>query len=207
MYANRQKTYIDMADKTFTERVIAVQSQLKAPKNQRNNFGGYNYRNCEDILEAVKPLLKAEGLYLTITDDIVVLGDRFYVKATATLTDGERSLSNQAFAREEATKKGMDGSQVTGAASSYARKYALNGLLAIDDTKDADTLNNGKGSDTTKNAAKGKDKVKEIAIEEVKNAPDIAALNAIYKKYETRYGKDTDFLTECTARKKQLKQG
>ncbi len=196
-----------MADKTFTERVIAVQSQLKAPKNQRNNFGGYNYRNCEDILEAVKPLLKAEGLYLTITDDIVVLGDRFYVKATATLTDGERSLSNQAFAREEATKKGMDGSQVTGAASSYARKYALNGLLAIDDTKDADTLNNGKGSDTTKNAAKGKDKVKEIAIEEVKNAPDIAALNAIYKKYETRYGKDTDFLTECTARKKQLKQG
>lgn len=196
-----------MADKTFTERVIAVQSQLKAPKNQRNNFGGYNYRNCEDILEAVKPLLKAEGLYLTITDDIVVLGDRFYVKATATLTDGERSLSNQAFAREEATKKGMDGSQVTGAASSYARKYALNGLLAIDDTKDADTLNNGKGFDTTKNAAKGKDKVKEIAIEEVKNAPDIAALNAIYKKYETRYGKDTDFLTECTARKKQLKQG
>ncbi len=206
-----------MADKTFTERVIAVQSQLKAPKNQRNNFGGYNYRNCEDILEAVKPLLKAEGLFLTITDDIVVLGDRFYVKATATLTDGERSLSNQAFAREEATKKGMDGSQVTGAASSYARKYALNGLLAIDDTKDADTLNNGKGSDTTKNAAKGsdttknaakgKDKVKEIAIEEVKNAPDIAALNAIYKKYETRYGKDTDFLTECTARKKQLKQG
>lgn len=129
-----------MADKTFTERVIAVQSQLKAPKNQRNNFGGYNYRNCEDILEAVKPLLKAEGLYLTITDDIVVLGDRFYVKATATLTDGERSLSNQAFAREEATKKGMDGSQVTGAASSYARKYALNGLLAIDDTKDADSL-------------------------------------------------------------------
>ena len=100
-----------MADKTFTERVIAVQSQLKAPKNQRNNFGGYNYRNCEDILEAVKPLLKAEGLYLTITDDIVVLGDRFYVKATATLTDGERSLSNQAFAREEATKKGMDGTK------------------------------------------------------------------------------------------------
>lgn len=229
-----------MADKTFTERVIAVQSQLKAPKNQRNNFGGYNYRNCEDILEAVKPLLKAEGLYLTITDDIVVLGDRFYVKATATLTDGERSLSNQAFAREEATKKGMDGSQVTGAASSYARKYALNGLFAIDDTKDADTLNNGKEYTATSKAsgktkattpapkipapdkaaviaavyaaqtepeAIGRDKVKEIAIEEVKNAPDIAALNAIYKKYETRYGKDTDFLTECTARKKQLKQG
>ena len=203
MYANRQKTYIDMADKTFTERVIAVQSQLKAPKNQRNNFGGYNYRNCEDILEAVKPLLKAEGLYLTITDDIVVLGDRFYVKATATLTDGERSLSNQAFAREEATKKGMDGSQVTGAASSYARKYALNGLFAIDDTKDADALNNGQDAANGKDFDKGKAK----AIAEARKASDLAALNAIYKKYETIYGKDTDFLNECTTRKKQLKQG
>lgn len=229
-----------MADKTFTERVIAVQSQLKAPKNQWNKFGGFNYRSCEDILEAVKPLLKAEGLFLTITDDIVVLGDRFYVKATATLTDGERSLSNQAFAREEAKKKGMDGSQVTGAASSYARKYALNGLLAIDDTKDADTLNNGKEYTATSKASGkakatapapkipapdkaaviaavyaaqtepediGRDKVKEIAIAEARKAPDLAALNAIYKKYETRYGKDTDFLTECTTRKKQLKQG
>lgn len=197
-----------MADKTFIERVIAVQSQLKAPKNQRNNFGGFNYRSCEDILEAVKPLLKAEGLCLTITDDIVMLGDRFYVKATATLTDGERSLPSQAFAREEASKKGMDGSQVTGTASSYARKYALNGLLAIDDSKDADALNHGtpiKAIDTTKDAAKGKDFNK--AIEEAKNAPSIAALNAIYKKYETRYGKDTDFLNECTTRKKQLKQG
>lgn len=186
-----------MADKTFAERVIAVQSQLKAPKNQRNNFGGYNYRNCEDILEAVKPLLKAEGLFLTITDDIVVLGDRFYVKATATLTDGDRRLSNQAFAREEATKKGMDGSQVTGAASSYARKYALNGLLAIDDTKDADALNNGKATDNSK--AK--------AIAEVRNAADIPSLNAVYKRHEKALGKDTDFLNECTARKKQLKQG
>lgn len=200
-----------MADKTFTERVIAVQSQLKAPKNQRNNFGGYNYRNCEDILEAVKPLLKAEGLFLTITDDIVVLGDRFYVKATATLTDGERSLSNQAFAREEATKKGMDGSQVTGAASSYARKYALNGLLAIDDTKDADALNNGQDSNngkaTDNSKAKATDNSKAQAIAEVRKAPDLAALNAVYKRHEKALGKDTDFLTECTTRKKQLKQG
>lgn len=192
-----------MADKTFIERVIAVQSQLKAPKNQWNDFGSYYFRSCEDILEAVKPLLKAEGLLLTITDEIVVLGDRFYVKATATLTDGERSLPNQAFAREDASKKGMDGSQVTGAASSYARKYALNGLFAIDDTKDVDTLNNGKNTGTTKDADKGKAK----AIEEAKNAPDLAALSAIYKKYEKRFGKDTQFLTECTARKKQLKQG
>lgn len=192
-----------MADKTFIERVIAVQSQLKAPKNQWNDFGSYYFRSCEDILEAVKPLLRAEGLLLTITDDIVVLGDRFYVKATATLTDGEQSLPCQAFAREEASKKGMDGSQVTGTASSYARKYALNGLLAIDDTKDDDTLNNGKNTDTTKDADKGKAK----AIKEAKNAPDLAALSAIYKKYEKRFGKDTQFLAECTARKKQLKQG
>lgn len=192
-----------MADKTFIERVIAVQSQLKAPKNQWNDFGGYYYRNSEDILEAVKPLLKAEGLLLTITDDIVVLGERFYVKATATLTDGERTLSNQAFAREPVERAKMTDSQVTGAASSYARKYALNGLLAIDDTKDADTLNNGKNTGTTKDADKGKEK----AIKEAKNAPDLAALSAIYKKYEKRFGKDTQFLAECTARKKQLKQG
>lgn len=186
-----------MADKTFIERVIAVQSQLKAPKNQRNDFGGFNYRSCEDILEAVKPLLKAEGLCLTITDDIVMLGDRYYVKATATLTDGERSLPNQAFAREPEERAKMDGSQVTGSASSYARKYALNGLFAIDDTKDADALNNGQDFD------KGKAK----AIAEARKAPSIAALNAIYKKYETRHGKDTEFLNECTTRKKQLKQG
>lgn len=202
-----------MADKTFTERVIAVQSQLKAPKNQRNDFGGYNYRNCEDILEAVKPLLKAEGLYLTITDDIVVLGDRFYVKATATLSDGERSLSNQAFAREEATKKGMDGSQVTGAASSYARKYALNGLLAIDDTKDADTLNNGKDS---KASGKAKATAPTPAIPAPDKAAVIAAVYAaqteeevvaIYKKNSYYFGKDEAVITACSQRKQQLKQG
>lgn len=197
MYANRQKTYIDMTDKTFTERVIAVQSHLKAPKNQWNNFGGYNYRSCEDILEAVKPLLFEEGLLLTIADDIVVVGDRFYVKATATLTDGVNSFHNQAFAREDASKKGMDGSQVTGTASSYARKYALNGLFAIDDSKDADALNNGKATDNGKAQA----------IAEVRNAADIPTLNAVYKKHQKAYGKDTDFLTECTNRKKQLKQG
>lgn len=192
-----------MADKTFTERLIAVQSQLKVPKNQYNDYGGFKYRSCEDILEAVKPLLQKEGLYITIADDIVVIGERFYVKATATLSDGENSISNQAFAREDAAKKGMDGSQVTGTASSYARKYALNGLLAIDDAKDADALNNGKDAANGKDFDKGKAK----AIAEASKAPDLAALNAIYKKYETRYGKDTDFLNECTTRKKQIKQG
>lgn len=127
------------------EKLAAVQSALKAPKSQYNAFGKYNYRNCEDIIEAAKPLLKANGLLLTLTDEIVNISDRFYVKATATVTDfaDEKSISVTAYAREEQEKKGMDGSQVTGASSSYARKYALNGIFAIDDTKDSDTTNTG----------------------------------------------------------------
>lgn len=127
------------------KKLAAVQSALKAPKGQYNSFGKYKYRSCEDIVESVKPLLKEHGLLLTISDDLVLVGDRFYVKATATITDiadgGQVEVS--AFAREEETKKGMDGSQVTGASSSYARKYALNGLFAIDDTKDSDATNTG----------------------------------------------------------------
>lgn len=120
-----------------------VQSALKAPKGQYNSFGKYKYRSCEDIVESVKPLLKANGLLLTLTDEIVNIADRFYVKATATIIDTDKgeSVSVSAFAREEETKKGMDGSQVTGASSSYARKYALNGIFAIDDTKDSDSTN------------------------------------------------------------------
>lgn len=121
-----------------------IQSELKAPKGQRNLFGKYNYRSCEDILEAVKPFLSVRGLVLLITDDIVQIGERYYVRATATIYNSEGSyISNSALAREEAVKKGMDASQITGATSSYARKYALNGLFAIDDTKDADATNKG----------------------------------------------------------------
>lgn len=131
---------------TINERLIHIQGELKAPKSQENKFGGYKYRSCEDILEAVKPLLKKEKVTLTISDDIVEVGGRVYVKATATLSDGEETISTSAFAREAETKKGMDDSQITGSASSYARKYALNGLFAIDDTKDADATNtHGKG--------------------------------------------------------------
>ena len=121
--------------------LMAVQAELKAPKGQHNSFGKYDYRSAEDIIEAVKPLLKENGLFLTMSDDIVQIGDRYYVKATVSVTDivtGE-SVQTSALAREAAQKKGMDESQVTGTASSYARKYALNGLFAIDDTKDADT--------------------------------------------------------------------
>jgi len=116
-----------------------IQQELKAPKGQTNAFWKYKYRSCEDILEAVKPLLKETSL--VISDDIVLVWDRFYVKATVTISDWKDSVSNTAFAREELTKKGMDGSQITGASSSYARKYALNGLFLIDDTKDSDATN------------------------------------------------------------------
>lgn len=124
---------------SLTEKLTSVQAELKAPKGQYNSFGKYKYRSCEDILEAVKPLLAKNGLSLVISDEIVNIGDRFYVKATARLTDGETTIEGSAFAREEESKKGQDGSQVTGTASSYARKYCLNGLFLIDDTKDADT--------------------------------------------------------------------
>lgn len=121
--------------------LMAVQAELKAPKNQHNSFGKYDYRSAEDIIEAVKPLLKDNGLFLNMSDDIVLIGDRYYVKATVKVVDvvtGE-SVQTSALAREAAQKKGMDESQVTGTASSYARKYALNGLFAIDDNRDADT--------------------------------------------------------------------
>lgn len=131
--------------KTLHEKLLAIQSELKVPKNQTNTFGGYKYRSCEDIVEAVKPLCQANGVTLTLSDEMIAVGDRVYVKATATLslaTPGDlEPISAYGWAREAATKKGMDEAQITGSASSYARKYALNGLLAIDDTKDPDATN------------------------------------------------------------------
>lgn len=126
----------------FYKRVSKAQLEIKAPKNQRNSFGNYNYRSCEDVLEAAKPVCAANGLLLTVSDELVLIGDRYYIKSTATLHDVEDvglTVSNTAYARESAEKRGMDDSQITGTASSYARKYALNGLFCIDDTKDADT--------------------------------------------------------------------
>lgn len=121
------------------EKLLAIQTKLKAPKGQYNSFGKYSYRSAEDILEAVKPLNAEQGVLLTITDEIKEIGGRVYVVATATVSDGTDTLQVSAFAREPENKKGMDESQITGATSSYARKYALNGLYAIDDNKDADT--------------------------------------------------------------------
>ena len=129
--------------KELYEKLRKIQMELKAPKGQYNSFGKYNYRSCEDILEAVKPLLDKYGLLLQLYDDLVYMGERYYIKAIARIIDGDNFIETQSYAREEETKKGMDGSQITGASSSYARKYALNGLFLIDDTKDSDTTNVG----------------------------------------------------------------
>lgn len=129
------------------EALIKIQSELVAPKDLYNKFGNYNYRSAESILEAVKPLLSKYGAELTISDDVVLVGDRVYVKATVTITDGKETRTVTAFAREPSEKKGMDSSQITGATSSYARKYALNGLFLIDDNKDSDTEENKNESD------------------------------------------------------------
>lgn len=180
------------------EALIKVQYELKAPKGQYNSFGKYNYRSCEDILESVKPLLSKHNLSLTISDEVVEVGNRVYVKATCTLTsammrisksdkDGDKVIDENssivvtAYAREEESKKGMDASQVTGAASSYARKYALNGLFLIDDTKDADT-----DAYTKQNAPKPKKYVCDSCGSLVKDANGATAEQiamATHKKY------------------------
>lgn len=154
------------------DKLVKIQNELKAPKNQKNTFGGYNYRSCEDIFEAVKPLLTKENLLLRMNDELVQIGDRYYIKATAILTDGNETIENTAYAREEENKKGMDGSQITGASSSYARKYALNGLFLIDDVKDSDATNTGEEKEITIEEAK-KYKItfgqyKGMSLEEIK---------------------------------------
>lgn len=157
----------------ISEKLNAIQQKLKAPKNQKNAFGGYNYRSCEDILEAVKPLLG--DVCLTITDEVVQVGDRYYVKATARLFWQNDIIENAAWAREPDVKKGMDEAQITGATSSYARKYALNGLFAIDDTKDADATNtHGKDEKATEfeKQATADKKAFNKAVKEGKEKPE-----------------------------------
>lgn len=141
-----------MTDKTFQEKINYIQVTLNAPKGQYNSFGKYKYRSTEDILGALKPLLKETGLILNIQDEMVQIGERYYIKATVSLSQGTDGVSSIAYAREAEFKKGMDDSQVTGTASSYARKYALNGLLAIDDTKDVDSMDNRDSNQKKSNA-------------------------------------------------------
>lgn len=152
-------------------KLSTIQQKLIAPKNQYNSFGKYNYRSCEDILEGLKPCLKEVKAAVTVTDEIVLIGERYYVKATATLFDSETGehVSNSAYAREEDAKKGMDASQVTGSTSSYARKYALNGLFCIDDVKDADTRDNRqKEAEEQKKAEAEQKKIENMLISDIK---------------------------------------
>lgn len=167
--------------KALIEKLAEIQRTLNAPKNQRNSFGGYNYRSCEDILMAAKPLLAPAGLVVTISDEITQVSDRIYVKATATISDGENSISTTAFAREASEKKGMDASQVTGSTSSYARKYALNGLFLIDDNKDADHMDNREEPSKTKPATISAEQVESItALADEVNA-DVPKMLGFYK--------------------------
>lgn len=174
-------------------KLIQIQAELKAPKQQKNNFGGYSYRSCEDILEAVKPLLLKYECSLTLTDSIEQIGDRYYIKATAAFNDGDKEKEVSAYAREALTKKGMDDAQITGSASSYARKYALNGLFLIDDTKDDDSTNDGKKED----------KNLEDAFAQVKKAKDLSELQKVWSYYSD-FHKDSKFKTAVTERKFEL---
>lgn len=124
------------------DKLVKIQSELRVPKNNYNKFSNFYYRSAEDIQEALKPLLAENGLTLLLSDEVILIGSRYYIKATASLTDGKETVATEAYAREEEVKKGMDGSQISGSSSSYSRKYALNGMFLIDDTKDADTRDN-----------------------------------------------------------------
>lgn len=166
--------------------LLKVQTELKAPKKQFNSFGKYPYRSCEDILEAVKPLLKELDLLMLISDDVVTVGDRFYVKSTITIYNETDSISAVGFSREEENKKGMDGSQITGASSSYARKYALNGLFLIDDSKESDTTNTEVNTDY---------------VQEIEKFNDVKKLREYYTENKGRY-KTEYFDIACSNRAK-----
>lgn len=175
-----------------------IQSKLNVPKSLRNNFGGYNYRSAELILEALKPLLKENNCTLTINDDIIMVGDRTYIKATATIKNEKGEFeSTTAFAREPLSKKGQDDSQITGAASSYARKYALNGLFCIDDTKDADALN------VNKEYTQTVDDNLESIIANINMTSTIEDLTRIWNECYA-YQSNKAFVSALSNRKKQL---
>lgn len=163
--------------------LIEIQQKLKAPKGQFNDFGNYKYRSCEDILEALKPLLYEYKCQLTLKDELIYIGTRYYIKATATIMNGQgHEVSTTALAREEETKKGMNGSQITGTSSSYARKYALNGLFCIDDTKDSDYTN---------------------AMQKVEDCDSIKSLEAIWKTYPDLQS-NKEFIRAVNTKKKEL---
>ena len=181
-----------IVEKNVYMKLVEVQSKLKAPKSQYNSFGKYSYRNCEDILEALKPLLNEVKAIINISDDIVMLGERYYVKATAKFIDAETGeiIEASAMAREEESKKGMDSSQLTGSTSSYARKYALNGLFAIDDTKDSDTTNthNKEQNKASNNEIISEAQVKRLFV--LAKGKDTDKVKGIVDKYGFKTSKD-----------------
>lgn len=185
-----------MKEENLRKKLLFIQQELNVPKNQYNSFGGYNFRSCEDILNAVKPLLNDLDLILILSDELIQVGERYYIKATAKLIDENGQIENVAYAREEETKKGMDGSQITGASSSYARKYALNGLFLIDDVKDSDTTNVGEQGEPTLEDAKkytinfGKKHPGELLIDVYKN--DYNYIEWILDKKQ-----DDEYLIKC----------
>lgn len=168
-----------------------IQAKINVPKKRRNTFGNYDYRSCEDIVEAAKPVLSAHGFHLLLTDEVVSVGNRVYIKATATITDGTETYEATGWAREEEVKKGMDAAQITGSASSYARKYALNGLFAIDDTKDPDATN-----------THGKDErpVKKMATE----ADFVKVLQRVRKEGQKAYDAAKEYFTFTTQQYTEL---
>jgi len=208
---------METTERSLNEKLISIQSELKATKDKYNKFGGYSYRSAEGILEAVKPLLRKFDVSLLISDDVLLIGNRFYIKATATLRSGEETVSSSAFAREEETKKGMDGAQVTGSASSYARKYALNGLFCIDDNKDADTeeYHNqqlsapkpqaGQKPKPQPQAQAVNNETLQLALQEVRAAQSKASLEEIFPRY-AMLQQDNTFRNEYRKRMNGLKE-
>lgn len=178
--------------------LITIQAELKAPKNQVNKFGGYNYRSAEDIMEAAKKVLSKYGCFLIVTDDIVMIGERVYVKATATIINSEGvSVSASAFAREEESKKGMDAAQITGSASSYARKYALNGLFCIDDTKDPDVTNKHGKEETRPLDVAG-------MVLDIMSSANLDEIKEKWGKYKQYDGEEKKIAKAVSIRRKEL---
>lgn len=169
--------------KEIYSKLAKIQQELKAPKSQYNEFNNFNYRNAEDILEAVKPLLASQGLTLTLSDQMEYIGQRYYIKATATITDGEDTITSTAYAREDESRAGMSESQVTGCSSSYARKYCLNGLFLIDDGKDSDSFDNKRQPKAQPAQAKSKNEIlKEFCAAKKATEPKDKLLG-FYKHY------------------------
>lgn len=197
---------------TIHQALINIQGELKAPKSNYNKFGNYAYRSAEDILEALKPLLKKNNCTLTLKDDIILIGDRFYIKAIATLSNEKGSIEASAMAREDESKKGMDGAQITGSCSSYARKYALNGLFAIDDTKDPDATNTHgqapkQGAKPQQQQAQENEDFAEAvaeAVDRVKRTKTREELESVYKSYP-HLKSSTKFIEACAQQGKLFK--